>query len=176
MCVVLAFGISVMHNPEQFIQSNTEYPWQGYLNKMSCQGTWADAIIIQAVANCLNLSIHVAESNETFTPVTVVQPVNVTTACTNIYIGYIGETHYVSTMEKKSFQISDKRKIGQNFLGEKIIDENEKRRAYMRKYMKMKRDDGQFKRTHNKNLRKRRQNNIEASKEKWKIAEKKENG
>ena len=59
---------------------------------MSCQGIWADAIIIQAVANCLNLSIHIAESNETFTPVTVVQPVNVTTACTNIYIGYIGET------------------------------------------------------------------------------------
>ena len=23
---------------------------------MSCQGTWADAIIIQAVVNCLNLS------------------------------------------------------------------------------------------------------------------------
>ena len=27
---------------------------------MSCQGTWADAIMIQAVANCLNLFIHIA--------------------------------------------------------------------------------------------------------------------
>ena len=87
---------------------------------MSCQGTWADAIITQAVANCLNLSFHIAELNETLTPVTVVQPLNVTTACTNIYIGHIGETHYVSAIEKESSQISDKRKIGQNFLGEKI--------------------------------------------------------
>ena len=45
---------------------------------MSCHGTWADAIITQAVANCLNLSIHIAESNETFNPVTIVQPMNVT--------------------------------------------------------------------------------------------------
>ena len=69
---------------------------------------------------------------------------NVTTACTNIYIEHIGETHYVSTTEKESPQISDKRNSGQNFLGEKIIDRNEKRRAYKREYMKMKRDDGQF--------------------------------
>ena len=39
------------------------------------------AIIIQAVASCLSLSIiHIAESNPTFSPVTVVQPVNVTNA------------------------------------------------------------------------------------------------
>ena len=86
--LVRSLGIQyLMHNPEQFIERNTDYSWQGYLNNMSCEGTWADAIIIQAVANCLNLSIHIAESNESFTPVTVVQPVNVTTACTNIYIG-----------------------------------------------------------------------------------------
>ena len=83
--LVRSLGIQyLMHNPEQFIESNTGYSWQVYLNNMSCEGTWADAIIIQAVANCLNLSIHIAESNESFTPVTVVQPVNVTTACTNI--------------------------------------------------------------------------------------------
>ena len=40
------------------------------LERTSCQGTWADAIIIQAVANCLNLS-NIAESNPTFFPVTV---------------------------------------------------------------------------------------------------------
>ena len=51
----------LLHNPEQFIESNTDHSWQRYLNNMSCQGTWADAIIIQAVANCPNLSIHIAE-------------------------------------------------------------------------------------------------------------------
>ena len=68
----------LMHNLEQFIESNTEHSWQAYLSNMSCHGTWADAIITQVVANCLNLSIHIAESNETFNPVTIVQPMNVT--------------------------------------------------------------------------------------------------
>ena len=58
---VRSLGIQyLMHNPEQFIESNKDYSWQGYMNNMSCQGTWADAIIIQAVANCLNLSIHLS--------------------------------------------------------------------------------------------------------------------
>ena len=105
--LVRSLGIQyLMHNPEQFIESNTDYSWQGYLNNMSCQGTWADAIIIQAVANCLNLSIHIIESNESFSPVTVVQAVNVTTTYTNIYIGHIDETHYVSTVEKDSLHTS----------------------------------------------------------------------
>jgi len=91
----------LQHCPEQFIESNTDYSWQGYLSNMSCQGTWADAIIIQAVANCLNLSIHIAESNENFAPVTIAQPPNVTRGCTDIYIGHISETHYVSTQSKK---------------------------------------------------------------------------
>ena len=38
-----------MNHPEQFLESNTEHSGQGYLERMSCQGTWADAIIIQAV-------------------------------------------------------------------------------------------------------------------------------
>jgi len=82
---VRSVGIQyVVNHPEQFIESKTEHSWQGYLERMSCQGTWADAIIIQAVANCLNLSIHIAESNPTFSPVSVVEPVNVTNAL-NIY-------------------------------------------------------------------------------------------
>ena len=45
--LVRSLGIQyLMQNPEQFIESNTDYSWQGYLNNMSCQGTWADAIII----------------------------------------------------------------------------------------------------------------------------------
>ena len=73
---VCTLGVQYLEQcPEQFIESNTESSWQYYLNNVSCQGTWPDAIIIQAVANCLNLSIHIAESNETFFPITVVQPV-----------------------------------------------------------------------------------------------------
>jgi len=100
---VCSLGVQyLLQNPEQFIESNTDHSWQDYLNNMSCQGTWADAIIIQVVANCLNLSIHIAKSFETFAPVTVVQAVNVTGERTNIYIGHISETHYVSTVKKRN--------------------------------------------------------------------------
>ena len=43
-------GVQFMRdNPERFIESNTENSWLRYLNNMSTQGTWADALIIQAV-------------------------------------------------------------------------------------------------------------------------------
>ena len=92
---------------------------------MSCQGTWADAIIIQAVANCLNLSIHIAESFETFAPVTVVQAVNVTGEYTDIYIGHISETHYVSTVEKRNCRVPNNKTCDQSIV-EKKIDKHEK--------------------------------------------------
>ena len=38
-------------NPERFIESNTETSWLQYLSRMSMQGTWADNIVIQAVAS-----------------------------------------------------------------------------------------------------------------------------
>ena len=78
---------------------------------MSCQGTWADAIIIQAVANCFNLSIHIAESNPTFSPVTIVEPMN-TTDNLNIFIGHLDELHYVSTVQNRSLElpVTDKSK------------------------------------------------------------------
>ena len=48
--------------PEQFIESNTEQSWMQYLQNMSRLGTWADNIIIQAMANAHNLTIHIIES------------------------------------------------------------------------------------------------------------------
>ena len=69
------------------------------LKRMPDQGTWFDAIIIQAVANCLNLSIHNTESNPAFSPVTVVEPINVTPDSLRNYIGHVDEIHYVSTSE-----------------------------------------------------------------------------
>ena len=41
---VHSVGIQYLVNhPEQFTASITEHSWQGYLERMSCQGTWADA-------------------------------------------------------------------------------------------------------------------------------------
>lgn len=41
---------------------------------MSHQGTWADAIIIQAVADALNLTIYNIESDPGFASVTNISP------------------------------------------------------------------------------------------------------
>ena len=69
--------VGVQHlrdNSEQFIESNVEISWLEYLTNISCnmsmQGTWADHVIIQAVADAMNLIIHVIESVETFSDVT----------------------------------------------------------------------------------------------------------
>jgi len=66
---------------------------------MSNQGTWADAIIIQAIANCLNLLIQIIELNPAFSPVTVVEPINTRDVSLRIYTGNVDEIHYVSTSE-----------------------------------------------------------------------------
>ena len=61
---IRAAGIAYMReNPARFIESNTDYSWEQYLNSMSMQGTWCDGLIIQAVADQLNLRILIAEFN-----------------------------------------------------------------------------------------------------------------
>ena len=161
----------LVQKPEHFIESNTERSWQGYLENMSLQGTWADAIIVQAVANCLNLSIHIVESNENFAPVTVVQPSTLTTGCRNIYIGHIAETHYVSTDVKRSSNsdFQSKLKCGQTVVTNKFIDKNEKQRAYMKQYMKKRRADAEFRKNEN-TYSQQRYNNVETIKENKKKA------
>ena len=53
-------GVHFMRdNPERFIESNTKNSWLRYLNKMSIQGTWADAHIIQTVADVLKVTIQI---------------------------------------------------------------------------------------------------------------------
>ena len=44
-----------------------------YLTSMSMQDTWADGIIIQAVADDLNLKIHITESLHNFAELTVLK-------------------------------------------------------------------------------------------------------
>ena len=89
--------LHLQHYPELYTESNYEQSWQYYVHNMPRQGTWADNIIIQAVANSLNVTINIIESNANFSPVTVINPVNTYGQTTNIYIGHIQEYHYVST-------------------------------------------------------------------------------
>ena len=53
-------------NPERFIESNTENSWLKYLNNMCIQGTWADALIIQAV--CKEYFVSDCESCQYYPP------------------------------------------------------------------------------------------------------------
>ena len=44
-------------HPERCVESNSENSWLRYLNNMCICGTWADALMVQAVADSLNVSI-----------------------------------------------------------------------------------------------------------------------
>lgn len=131
--------------------------------------------MVQAVANCLNLSINIAESNQNFAPVTVVQPMNMTSGCTNIYIRHIDETHYVSRVEKSTISSEHQQnnmKCGKTLVGNSLTDKNEKHRAYkskyMKEYMKKRRADVEFRKRENK-IAQQRYNNIEIIREEKKL-------
>lgn len=67
---------------------------------MSYQGTWADGIIIQAVANVFNLKIHIIESHPDFAEITLVEGVtapSLSDVQLPIFIGHLDEFHCVST-------------------------------------------------------------------------------
>ena len=92
----------IRDNPERFIESNTEISWLEYLNNMSMQGTWGDAMIIQAVADQLKLKITIAETHEGFREYSIIQPVSSPQQLTHVYLGHIDEYHYVSTLPRTS--------------------------------------------------------------------------
>ena len=76
-------------NPQRFIESNAENSWLRYLNNMSIQGTWADALIIQAVADALKVTIQIVESNQGFASLTTVYPVQERNTSSTVTIGHI---------------------------------------------------------------------------------------
>lgn len=61
-------------HPEQFIESVTGKSWSEYINDMSRQGSWCDALIVQAVADALNCVIDITESAVNFNETTIVNP------------------------------------------------------------------------------------------------------
>ena len=57
--------------------------------KLSIQGTWADALIIQAVADALKVTIQIVESNQGFAPLTTVYSVHERNTSSTITIDHI---------------------------------------------------------------------------------------
>ena len=91
-------------NPERFIESNTQNSWNGYLTNMSMQGTWCDALIVQAVAESLNIQIYIVESHINFGQATLIEPRHSSSQQPRtIYIGHVNEVHYVSTIPNSSY-------------------------------------------------------------------------
>jgi len=65
---------------------------------MSHQSTWCDNLIIQALADKLNIGIYITESSPRFAEITVVELVHFTTDIQTIHLGHIDELHPVSTV------------------------------------------------------------------------------
>lgn len=87
------------NNPERFIESKLAGSWFSYLSRISMQGTWADNIVIKAVADSLNLRIHIVESSANFSDLTLIESMNTEVGnISSTYVGHIGELHCVPTL------------------------------------------------------------------------------
>lgn len=72
-------------NPDRLIESAVvDTSWLEYITNMSMEGTWGDHIVMQAIAEALNLRIHVVGSSENFAEITLVQPPNISENCRSI--------------------------------------------------------------------------------------------
>ena len=69
---------------------------------MCLQDAWADAFIIQAVDDALNVTIQIVESNQGFASLSTVYPVQEGNTSSTITIGHIDECPYVSTSALQS--------------------------------------------------------------------------
>ena len=116
-------------NPERFIESNIESSWMQYLANMSTPGTWCDNLVIQAVADILNLKIHIIESDENFALFNIIEPLAPQHQPTVVHIGHLGEYHYVSTI---SLQLGS----AVSNVGKSNDKQKQKRKIYLKEYMK----------------------------------------
>ena len=138
----------LQENPELFIESNTENSWNEYLTNMSQQGSWCDALMVQAVAESQNLRIRIVESHENFAETTMIEPVHISEQPpATIYVGHVDEVHYVSTMPYYTctthlLESPNSHQIGviQNVTSEQSPSKapKRKRNGYMKKYRKKK--------------------------------------
>ena len=140
-------GVNYMrNNPERFIESNTEDSWASYLANMSQQGTWADALVIQAIADAFHKTINIVESNQGFTPCTVISPVPIPGhEPTVINIG-----HYVSTIpynqQMVEINVSCTSQFAQATGDETVVNtlSKQKERARKREWIRKKRASKEY--------------------------------
>ena len=122
-------------------------------------GTWADHIIIQAVANTIGLRIHITESAQNFSESTVVSSVYAESGgnVRDIYIGHLDELHYVSTAPTTQSVFQQVENQKDNKLQTKSkklqISQTKSRTDYMREYMKEKRKHEKFRKKENERKR-----------------------
>ena len=107
---------------------------------MSIPGTWCDHRIIQAVANAFNCVIHITESNANSLQATIITPVLQQEIQQTIFIGYINDLHYVSTVTHSNSQLRNRLKYLKRKYSVSEYDKEkklEKRRAnYKKNYLK----------------------------------------
>ena len=164
----------VRNNPERFIESNTDHSWLRYLACLSQQCTWADAIVIQAVADALNLTIYIREWNPGFASVTNISAVSAETDTTVVNNGHLHEVHYVSTVpfneQAMAFNVICNNQPLQLAMGccrttnnnETIaVAKEQERKAYLKEYMATRRRNNEFRNKQNRALQAKRSENIE---------------
>jgi len=98
---IRSVGVEYMRtNPSRFKVLQMERiagdSWARYLANMSQQGTWAEELVIQAVADALHLTINIVESNQTFAPhQAAISPVAIPGHEPTVRnIGHMDEVHY----------------------------------------------------------------------------------
>lgn len=118
--------------PQLYIESISNNCWENYIQQMSTPGTWCDNIIIQAVANAHNCVIHITESDINKPDGTIITPVVHQGQPNTIFIGYINELHYVSTVPDKNNQ--NKNRI--RYLKSKLKKRNDEKQSRVAKRRK----------------------------------------
>ena len=175
-----SIGVQYMrNNPGRFTASNIDHSWLRYLAYMSHQGTWADAIVIQAVADALNLTNHIIESNPGFASVASsnICLVSSETDTTVINIGHLAEIH-CSTVPFNEEAITNN-VICNNQPAQLTIDhcrmtnnnetvavtKEQEGKAYVKEYIATKRRDKEFRNKQNRAPQAKRSENIEKKRE-----------
>ena len=126
-------GISHLHNyPELYVESISDDTWENYIKQMSIPGIWCDHLIIQAVANAFNCVIHITESNANSLQATIITPVLQQEIQQSIFIGYINDLHYVSTVTHSNSQLRNRKYSVSEYDKEKKL---EKRRVNYKKQL-----------------------------------------
>ena len=146
-------GVQYMRtNPERFIESIAGDSWARYLADMSQQGTWAEALVIQAVADAFHLTINIVETNERFAPHTVISPAAIPGhEPTVINIGHVDELHYVSTIPYNEEMVETNLSCGNQYaqvIGSETVantlSQEDRIRAQKREWIRKERANKEF--------------------------------